>query len=40
MKWKPGDSNNMELGLAFDVPVTNRRDVLENRLTFDWIIRY
>jgi hypothetical protein len=38
MKFKP--SGHQEIGLAFEFPVTERRDVLDNRLTFDWIIRY
>jgi len=29
-----------ELGIAFEFPVTDRRDVLENRITVDWIFRY
>ena len=38
LKYKP--SCNMELGLAREVPLTQRRDVLDNRLTVDWIVRY
>lgn len=38
VKFKP--SRHQELGLAIEFPVTDRRDVLDNRLTFDWIIRY
>jgi len=38
VKFKPG--RHQELGFAFEFPVTDRRDVLDNRLTFDWIIRY
>ncbi len=38
IKYKP--SRNMELGLAYEIPLTDRRDVLHDRLTFDWIIRY
>jgi hypothetical protein len=29
-----------EIGFAWEVPLTDRRDVLEYRLTADWIIRY
>jgi hypothetical protein len=38
MKYKP--SRHTELGVAWELPLTERRDVLENRLTFDWIVRY
>ncbi len=38
MKYKP--SGNMELGVAWEVPLTSRRDVLDNRLTVDAIFRY
>jgi len=38
VKYKPAD--NMEIGLAWEFPLTDRRDVLRNRLTVDWIIRY
>jgi hypothetical protein len=37
-KFKP--SGHQEIGIAWEFPVTERRDVLDNRLTFDWIIRY
>lgn len=37
-KFKP--SGHQEIGVAWEFPVTERRDVLDNRLTFDWIIRY
>lgn len=37
-KFKP--SRNQELGVAWELPLTERRDVLENRITFDWILRY
>ncbi len=30
----------MEIGVAWEVPLTDRRDLLENRLTVDWILRY
>ncbi len=38
VKYKPAD--NMEIGLAWEIPLTDRRDLLRNRLTLDWIIRY
>lgn len=38
LKAKPYD--DMEVGVAWEVPVTNRRDVLDNRLTVDVILRY
>ena len=38
LKYKP--VNNMELGLAWELPLTDRRDVLHDRITFDCIIRY
>ena len=37
MKLKPLD--HMEIGVAREAPLTQRRDVLDNRLTVDWIIR-
>ena len=37
-KFKP--SGHQEFGVAWEVPLTERRDVLENRLTFDFIFRY
>lgn len=37
-KWKP--SPWTELGLAWENPLSSRKDILENRLTADWIIRY
>ncbi len=33
-------SGNSEIGVAFEVPVTDRKDILQNRLTVDWIVRY
>ncbi len=33
-------SRHSELGLAYEYPLTDRRDVLDNRLTIDWILRY
>jgi hypothetical protein len=38
LKYKP--TTLSELGIAYEIPVTDNRDVLENRLTFDAIIRY
>jgi hypothetical protein len=38
VKYKP--SGNLELGTAFEFPLTERRDVLENRLTVDLILRF
>lgn len=38
MKYKPTD--NQELGVAIEFPLTDRRDILDQRLTFDWIVRY
>ena len=38
LKYKP--SKHTEVGIAFEVPLTERRDVLDNRLTFDFILRY
>jgi len=29
-----------EIGIAWEFPLTERRDILDNRLTADWIIRY
>ena len=37
-KFKP--NRHSELGFAFEFPVTPREDILDNRLTVDWIIRY
>lgn len=34
------NSRHSEIGVAYEFPLTNRRDVLENRLTVDWIFRY
>ncbi len=33
-------NKNREIGVAFEFPLTTRRDVFENRLTVDWIFRY
>jgi len=38
MKLKPNGNN--ELGVAFEFPLTAREDIIDNRLTVDWIIRY
>lgn len=38
VRFKP--SGNSEIGVAFEFPLTERRDILDNRLTVDWIIRY
>ncbi len=38
LKYKPNRCT--EVGLAWEVPLTDRQDVLENRLTADWIIRF
>lgn len=37
-KYKP--NRKTEIGVAFEVPLTDRRDVTESRLTLDWIMRY
>lgn len=37
-KYKPAD--NMEIGFAWEIPLTDRKDILQDRLTVDWIIRY
>ncbi|MAT68513.1 MAG: hypothetical protein CMJ58_03220 [Planctomycetaceae bacterium] len=37
-KYKP--NGNLEFGVAWELPLTERRDVLENRLTVDAILRY
>lgn len=38
LKYKP--STNLEVGIAWEAPLTERRDVLDNRLTVDTILRY
>lgn len=38
VKYKP--SGNTEIGIAWEMPLTDRRDILKDRFTFDWIIRY
>ena len=37
-KYKP--NGNMEIGVAWELPATDRQDILEDRLTVDWILRY
>ncbi|MEN1679924.1 MAG: hypothetical protein AAGJ46_10040 [Planctomycetota bacterium] len=38
VKYKP--NRKTEMGIAYEVPLTERRDVLQNRLTVDLILRY
>ncbi len=38
VKFKP--NGNSELGVAFEFPLTAREDIIDNRLTVDWIIRF
>lgn len=38
LKYKP--SGNMEIGVAYEIPYTDRRDIIQNRLTVDLILRY
>lgn len=39
LKWKP--ARWTELGAAFEVPLnSNRRDIMQNRIYADWILRY
>jgi hypothetical protein len=38
LKYKP--RSNVETGIAFEFPLTQRRGVLDNRITADFIIRY
>lgn len=37
-KYKP--NRHVEIGVAWELPLTERRDILENRLTVDAIVRY
>lgn len=37
-KYKP--NGNVELGVAWEFPLTDRRDILDNRITADVILRY
>lgn len=38
VKYKP--NKHMELGVAYEIPYSSRRDLLQNRLTVDLILRY
>lgn len=38
LKLKP--SRHTEIGFAWEAPVTTRHDLMDNRLTIDWIFRY
>lgn len=38
LKMKPNIHN--EIGVAFEVPLTEREDIIDNRLTVDWIFRF
>ncbi|WP_010586843.1 hypothetical protein [Schlesneria paludicola] len=38
VKYKP--NKNLELGVAYEIPYTDRRDIIQNRLTVDLILRY
>ena len=38
VKYKPAP--NMEIGLAYEIPYSHRRDILQNRFTLDFIVRY
>jgi hypothetical protein len=38
LKYKP--SQNVEIGVCWEVPLTVRRDILDNRITADLILRY
>jgi hypothetical protein len=38
LKYKP--SQNVEVGVCWEVPLTVRRDILDNRITADLILRY
>ncbi len=40
LKLRPRGDNSVELGIAWEAPLTERRDVLDNRLTVDCILRY
>lgn len=37
-KYKP--NRHVETGVAWELPLTERRDILDNRLTVDAIVRY
>ena len=38
VKYKPNDC--LEIGLAYEIPYTERRDIIQDRLTLDLIVRY
>ena len=38
VKFKP--KANMEIGVAYEMPMTDRKDILQDRFTFDLIVRY
>jgi len=38
VKYKP--SVNTEVGVCWEVPLTVRRDIIDNRITADLILRY
>ncbi len=38
VKYKP--NSNIEIGAAYEIPYTSRQDILKNRVTFDFIIRF
>jgi hypothetical protein len=38
VKYKPG--GNTEVGVAYELPLTDRQDIMKDRWTLDWIIRY
>ncbi|MEZ6122130.1 MAG: hypothetical protein R3C49_03010 [Planctomycetaceae bacterium] len=38
VKYKP--TINTEIGFAWEVPLTSQRDILKDRFTIDWILRY
>jgi hypothetical protein len=38
LKYKP--TTLSEVGIAWENPLTQRKDVLDNRLTIDFILRY
>ena len=38
VKYKP--NGNVEIGVAYEIPYTERKDIIQNRLTVDLILRY
>jgi len=38
LKYKP--SAGLELGLCYEIPLTNRKDLMQDRVTADLILRY